>query len=192
MKVGVDEAGRGALAGPVVAAAVALGDVPLMAGLADSKRLSAKRREAAAEAIRTHAVAWAVVAVPPETIDEINILQASLQAMDEAVAKLAITPSEVLVDGMQLPRWRWRSRAIIGGDGLEPCIMAASILAKVHRDGLMQAYDERYPGYGFGVNKGYPTAGHRAALMARGATAIHRRSYAPVRRCLAASEAPSP
>lgn len=192
MMVGVDEAGRGALAGPVVAAAVVLADGAPIAGLADSKRLSAKRRETTAEAIRAHAVAWAVVAVSAEVIDRINILQASLQAMDEAVQQLTITPSEVLVDGAQLPRWRWPSRAIVGGDGLEPCIMAASILAKVHRDGLMQDYETRYPGYGFAANKGYPTAAHRAALMASGASAIHRRSYAPVRRCLTALEAPLP
>lgn len=188
MKVGVDEAGRGALAGPVVAAAVALGEDRLIDGLADSKRLSAKRREAAAEAIRSRAAAWAVVAIPAEIIDKINILQASLQAMAEAVEQLSIAPSEVLVDGVQLPPWHWPSRAIIGGDGLEPCIMAASILAKVHRDRLMHDYELHYPGYGFGANKGYPTASHRTALTTIGASAIHRRSYAPVRRCLDAAE----
>jgi len=192
MRVGVDEAGRGALAGPVVAAAVALGDASVIDGLADSKRLSAKRRDTAAATIRSQAAAWAVVAVSSETIDKINILQASLQAMSEAVDQLSIAPTEVLVDGVQLPPWNWPSRAIIGGDGLEPCIMAASILAKVHRDRLMRDYEVHYPGYGFGANKGYPTASHRAALLTIGASAIHRRSYAPVRRCLAVAESATP
>lgn len=183
MIAGVDEAGRGALAGPVVAAAVILPPQGLP-GLGDSKTLSPKRREQLAAIIQDGAVAWAVRAVEAPVIDAINILQASLQAMAQAVDGLCPAPSEVLVDGRQLPAWHWRSRAIVGGDGLEPAIMAASILAKVHRDALMTTMDAEFPDYGFAGHKGYPTATHLLALRARGVSSQHRRSYAPVRRCL--------
>ncbi|WP_420426513.1 ribonuclease HII [Algiphilus sp.] len=188
MKAGVDEAGRGALAGPVVAAAVVLSPDRAIDGLADSKRLSAKRRDQLARVIQDQALAWAVVEVDASIIDEINILQASFRAMDEALTQLSVAPTEVLVDGNQLPKWRWSARAIVGGDGIEPCIMAASILAKVHRDRSMAVLDAVHPGYGFGTHKGYPTTAHREALMRLGACAVHRRSYAPVRRCLAVRE----
>ncbi|MEQ9738352.1 MAG: ribonuclease HII, partial [Algiphilus sp.] len=128
---------------------------------------------------------WAVVEIGADIIDEINILQASFRAMDEALSQLALSPSEVLVDGNVVPQWRWPARAIVGGDGIEPSIMAASILAKVHRDHRMEALDAVHPGYGFAGHKGYPTAAHREALMRLGACAVHRRSYAPVRRCVA-------
>lgn len=184
MIAGVDEAGRGALAGPVIAAAVIL-PVEGLPGLGDSKKLTPRRREQLATAIRSGAVAWAVRAVDAATIDAINILQASLRAMAEAVAALEPAPSEVLVDGLQLPKWEWPARAIVGGDASEPAIMAASILAKVHRDALMVSLDAHFPGYGFAGHKGYPTAAHQAALHCHGVSAAHRRSYAPVRRCLA-------
>ena len=183
MIAGVDEAGRGALAGPVVAAAVILPAAGLP-GLGDSKTLSPRRRESLASTIRESAVAWAVCAVEPEVIDRINILQASLQTMAGAVDELTTPPSEVLVDGRQLPACHWPSRAIVGGDGLEPAIMAASILAKVHRDAQMTTMDADFPHYGFAGHKGYPTATHLSALSAHGASPQHRRSYAPVRRCL--------
>ncbi|MCR9091770.1 ribonuclease HII [Algiphilus sp.] len=185
MKAGVDEAGRGALAGPVVAAAVMLSPDEAIDGLADSKRLSARRRSQLASEIRARALGWAVVEIGADIIDEINILQASFRAMDEALSQLALSPSEVLVDGNVVPQWRWPARAIVGGDGIEPSIMAASILAKVHRDHRMEALDAVHPGYGFAGHKGYPTAAHREALMRLGACAVHRRSYAPVRRCVA-------
>ncbi|MCK5771890.1 ribonuclease HII [Algiphilus sp.] len=185
MIAGVDEAGRGALAGPVVAAAVVLDDIRIVEGLADSKKLSPGRRSAIADSIRERAVAWAVCAVEPDEIDRINILQASLLAMARALEGLGVPPSAVLVDGKQVPPGDWPARAIIGGDAIEPAIMAASILAKVHRDQLMRDLDTQHPGYGFALHKGYPTAAHRDALRALGACPAHRRSYAPVRRCLA-------
>jgi ribonuclease HII len=188
----VDAAGGGALAGPVVAAAVVLSSDSHIEGLADSKRLSAKRRSQLATTIQEQALAWAVVEVDAHIIDEINILQASFRAMHEALAQLSVDVTEVLVDGNQLPQWRWNARAIVGGDGIEPCIMAASILAKVHRDHCMEALDAEHPGYGFAGHKGYPTAAHREALMRLGASVVHRRSYAPVRRCLAARAAAVP
>ena len=130
-------------------------------------------------------LAWAVCAVEPDEIDRINILQASLLAMARALEGLGVPPSAVLVDGKQVPPGDWPARAIIGGDAIEPAIMAASILAKVHRDQLMRDLDTQHPGYGFALHKGYPTAAHRDALRALGACPVHRRSYAPVRRCLA-------
>lgn len=197
MRIGVDEAGRGALAGPVVAAAVWLREDAPISGLDDSKRLSAKRRTALAERIRDEAAAWAVAEIAADVIDRINILQASLQAMHDAVLGLArmaqergspLTPRapslQVLVDGQQLPTWDWPARAVVGGDGSEACIMAASILAKVHRDGCMQAYDAEFPGYGFGAHKGYPTGAHVSALQRLGPSCLHRRSFGPVARCL--------
>ena len=180
---GLDEAGRGALAGPVVAAAVILAPERPIEGLDDSKRLGPRRREALCALIRERARAWAVVAVEPREIDRINILQASLQAMARAVQQLHVRPDCCLADGNQCPPLPMPVRAVVGGDGLHPEIMAASILAKVHRDRLMCALDEQHPGYGFAAHKGYPTAAHRAALRALGPSPVHRLSYAPVAQC---------
>ncbi len=178
MIVGVDEAGRGPLAGPVVAAAVVLcnGGIP---GLNDSKKLSAKRR-AVLEAEIMARCRWAVGIASVEEIDEINILQATMLAMTRAVDGLLIEPGEVFVDGNRLPKWRYNARAIIGGDASQPCISAASIIAKEHRDRLMITADAQYPGYGWASNKGYGSAVHMAALKKLGATPLHRRSFAPV------------
>lgn len=176
---GVDEAGRGPLAGPVVAAAVVL-CADGIAGLADSKKLTALQRERLAEAIRRHChVGVGIASV--EEIDELNILQATMLAMERAVAALACDVSEVLVDGNRCPKWHWRSRAIIGGDATEPCISAASIIAKTVRDAIMIDADARHPGYGWASNKGYGAAAHLAALETLGPTPLHRRSFAPVR-----------
>ena len=184
---GVDEVGRGPLAGDVVAAAVILSDSPPK-GVTDSKALTAKRRECLADVIRREAVSWAVGRASVAEIDELNILEASLLAMRRAVEGLSVTPTLVLVDGNRLPRWSFESRAIVKGDLHEPAIGAASILAKVQRDGEMQALHEQYPEYGFDQHKGYPTKAHLAALERFGATPIHRRSFAPVKRLLAHPE----
>ena len=184
---GVDEVGRGPLAGDVVAAAVILSDRP-PEGVTDSKVLTAKRRECLADVIRREAVSWALGRASVAEIDELNILEASLLAMRRAVEGLSVTPTLVLVDGNRLPRWPFESRAIVKGDLHEPAIGAASILAKVQRDGEMQALHERYPEYGFDQHKGYPTKAHLAALERLGATPIHRRSFAPVKRLLAHPE----
>ena len=184
---GVDEVGRGPLAGDVVAAAVILSDSPPK-GVKDSKALTAKRRECLADVIRREAVSWALGRASVAEIDELNILEASLLAMRRAVEGLSVTPTLVLVDGNRLPRWSLESRAIVKGDIHEPAIGAASILAKVQRDGEMQALHERYPEYGFDQHKGYPTKAHLAALERLGATPIHRRSFAPVKRLLAHPE----
>lgn len=181
---GVDEAGRGPLAGPVVAAAVILGPAHGIDGLADSKALSAVRREALAEQIQARAIAWAVGRAEVEEIDRINILQASLLAMQRAVAGLGVAPELALVDGNQAPALACAVRTIVKGDATVPEIQAASILAKVSRDAEMQEWDRHYPGYGFAGHKGYPTAAHLAALARLGVTPIHRRSFAPVRRVL--------
>ncbi len=178
---GVDEAGRGPLAGDVVAAAVILDPGRPIAGLRDSKRLSPRRREELAEAIRARAAAWALGRADVAEIDRLNIAQASLLAMRRAVEALPVRPALVLVDGNRLPEWRYRARAVVRGDATVPAISAASILAKVRRDADMLEWDRRYPGYGLARHKGYPTAAHLAALRALGVTAIHRRSYAPVR-----------
>lgn len=181
---GVDEVGRGPLAGDVVAAAVILGErVP--GGLNDSKKLTERRREVLAEAIRRDALAWAMGRASVQEIDQLNILEASLLAMQRAVAALDPQPEVVLVDGNRLPRWQYESHAIVGGDGLEPAISAASILAKVTRDREMVALDAEYPGYGLAQHKGYPTRAHLAALAAQGVTPVHRRSFGPVARLLA-------
>ena len=183
---GIDEAGRGPLAGPVVVAAVILApDLPL-AGLGDSKKLSATRRETLAPLIRKRALAWAVVDVSPADIDRLNILQATLLGMRQAVERLAVPPALALVDGNRVPDLPCRARAIIGGDGLEPAISAASILAKVARDEIMQVLHRRYPRYGFDRHKGYPTAEHLERLALHGPCPVHRRSFAPVRRALQA------
>jgi ribonuclease HII len=182
MIVGVDEAGRGPLAGPVVAAAVVLCEGGI-AGLDDSKKLTAKRR-AVLEAEIMARCRWAVGISSVEEIDEINILQATMLAMTRAVDGLLIEPGEVLVDGNRLPKWRYNARAIISGDASQPCISAASIIAKEHRDRLMVAANVQYPGYGWASNKGYGSAKHMAALDKLGATPLHRRSFAPVARTL--------
>jgi ribonuclease HII len=187
---GVDEAGRGPLAGPVVAAAVILDPGRPIEGLRDSKQLSAARRERLAPLIRERALAWCVAEASVEEIDALNILQATLLAMRRAVAGLALVPELVLVDGNQLPRLACEARAIIGGDALEPAISAASILAKTVRDAGMAAAEAHYPGYGFARHAGYGTAQHLAALETLGATPLHRRSFAPVARVLARGARP--
>ncbi len=181
---GVDEVGRGPLAGDVVAAAVILDPARPIAGLADSKRLSAGRRETLSVVIREQALAWALGRASVEEIDRMNILEASLLAMRRAVEALATVPEHVLVDGNRLPRWPYRAEAVIGGDGLHGEIAAASILAKVPRDGELAGLAERYPGYGFDRHKGYPTREHLDALARLGPTPAHRRSFGPVRRLL--------
>jgi ribonuclease HII len=185
--IGVDEAGRGPLAGPVVAAAVVLGDA-IPSGLDDSKRLSAKRRASLDEAIRA-SCCWAVAVVNPEEIDRINIFMATMQAMTRAVASLTgalgAAPQQVLIDGNMTPQgrcaeWGWPARAIVGGDGIEPAISAASIIAKEWRDRLMLEAAVVHPHYGWERNKGYGTAEHMEALRVHGPTPLHRRSFAPV------------
>ena len=184
---GVDEVGRGPLAGDVVAAAVILGDSP-PAGLTDSKALSPRQRERLAETIRSEAVAWSLGRATVAEIDELNILQASLLAMRRAVEALSVQPSLVLVDGNHLPRWSYEARAIVKGDLSEPAISAASIVAKVTRDSEMVILDGQYPGYGFATHKGYPTKAHLTALTSLGASPVHRRSFGPVKRLLARPE----
>lgn len=182
---GLDEAGRGPLAGPVVAAAVILPanarTRPGLAGLDDSKRLSEARRLALAEDIRACALVGVAIAEPAE-IDRLNILHASLAAMARALAALPCIPDLALIDGNRLPReLPCPARAIVGGDGIEPAISAASIIAKTVRDQLMILADQRFPGYGFAAHKGYPAPAHKAALESLGPCPIHRLSYAPVR-----------
>lgn len=181
---GVDEAGRGPLAGPVAAAAVILDPARPILGLKDSKQLSAAQREMLADEVKAHALAWAVAWADHHEIDELNILQASLLAMSRAVAALSLAPVLVLVDGNRCPALPYPVSAILKGDSKVPAISAASILAKVERDAAMLRLDAQYPGYGFAEHKGYPTAAHLAALERQGVSAVHRRSYAPVRRCL--------
>lgn len=181
---GVDEAGRGPLAGPVVVAAVMLHRERTVAGLADSKTLTARRRACLAVEIRQSAAAVAVVNLVPREIDELNILGASLEGMRRAVAALSPRPSRVLVDGNRAPELDCPCEAVVGGDAAIPAISAASILAKVARDEYMIALDARYPGYGFARNKGYPTPEHLEALHRLGPTPEHRRSFAPVRAAL--------
>ena len=181
---GVDEAGRGPLAGPVVAAAVILPPGTSLSGLNDSKKLSPRQRERLAAEIRATALAWAVAEASAAEIDAWNILRSTLRAMARAVAALPLTPDEVLVDGNQAPALEVPVRTIIGGDALEPAIMAASILAKTHRDARLVALDARYPEYGFARHKGYGTAAHLAALARLGPCPEHRRSFAPVRAAL--------
>jgi ribonuclease HII len=187
--IGVDEAGRGPLAGPVVAGAVVLCVSPPV-GLDDSKKLSAKRRAVLEPQIQA-SCDWAVGIVDAATIDRINIFQATMLAMTRAVAglcaKLGAEPDEVLIDGNMTPfgrcaDWRWRATAIVGGDALEPCISAASIIAKEHRDRLMRELAETHPQYGWERNMGYGTREHLAALQHHGPASCHRRSFAPVAR----------
>jgi ribonuclease HII len=181
---GVDEAGRGPLAGPVMAAAVILHPDRPIRGIKDSKQLTAEAREELAHLVRSRALAWAVAWADHEEIDRINILRASLLAMARAVAALSIEPHEVQVDGNQLPPVKLPVTAIIGGDGKVKAIGAASILAKVERDAAMVRLHALYPQYGFHEHKGYSTPAHLDALQRHGACAIHRRSFAPVQRCL--------
>jgi len=181
---GVDEVGRGPLAGPVVAAAVILDPARPIQGLADSKKLTEKRREALDPIIREQALCWALGRAEPEEIDRINILQASLLAMQRAVAALSTQPELALVDGNRAPHLSCQVRTIIGGDASEPAISAASIIAKVARDREMVELDARYPGYGLAKHKGYPTKVHIEALRQLGVTEIHRRSFGPVQRLL--------
>ncbi|MFO7675369.1 MAG: ribonuclease HII [bacterium] len=177
---GVDEAGRGALAGPVLAAAVIMPPGELVDGVNDSKLVSARKRRLLAPIIESLAAAWAVAAVPPAVIDEINILEATRTAMLAAIGKLAVAPRLALVDGPPLPGSPVPCRGIIGGDRLSYSIACASILAKVHRDRLMARLALRHPAYGFSAHKGYGTPAHISALAAHGPCAAHRRSFAPV------------
>jgi len=185
---GVDEAGRGPLAGPVYAAAVILDPALSIEGLADSKKLTPRQRQMLAPEIRSRAVAWSVASASVEEIDALNILQASLLAMRRAVEGLAVTPHEVLVDGLHRPRLSVPVQAIVRGDATVAVISAASILAKVTRDEEMLALHSLHPQYGFDRHKGYPTSAHLAALREHGVCAAHRRSFEPVRVLLASSE----
>jgi ribonuclease HII len=178
MIVGVDEAGRGPLAGPVVAGAVILCEGGI-AGLDDSKKLSAKRRAMLESQIKAKC-RWAIGMASVEEIDAINILQATLLAMTRAVEALCVDPQMVMVDGNRLPKWRYEATAVIGGDAIHPCISAASIIAKEHRDRIMVEADNDYPGYGWVSNKGYGSKIHMAALRDLGPTPLHRKSFAPV------------
>ena len=177
---GVDEAGRGPLAGPVVAAAVILDERHPIKGLADSKKLTALRRERLFDEIRAKALCCSIAEASVEEIDRLNILQATLLAMRRAVAGLRLKPNKVLVDGNRLPTLEVLAEAIVGGDALVPAISAASILAKVHRDRWCLTLDQQYPQYGFAQHKGYGTAAHLAALRTHGPCAQHRTSFRPV------------
>ena len=181
---GVDEAGRGPLAGPVVAAAVILDDMNPIKGLNDSKKLSPLRREKLYDEIRAKALCCSVAQASVDEIDQLNILQATLLAMRRAVEGLRLKPHKVLVDGNRLPVLEVRAEAIVRGDATVPAISAASILAKVTRDRWCQELDQRYPQYGFAGHKGYGTAEHLAALSAHGACPEHRKTFAPVTRVL--------
>lgn len=181
---GVDEAGRGPLAGPVYAAAVILDPARPIAGLADSKKLTARARERLDGYIRRDALAFAVARAEVEEIDRLNILHATMLAMRRAVLALAVTPDAVLVDGNRLPQLPMPATALVRGDSLEPAISAASILAKVARDNEMQVFARAWPGYGFERHKGYGTAQHLDALRVLGPTPWHRRSFAPVAQAL--------
>jgi ribonuclease HII len=178
---GVDEAGRGPLAGPVSAAAVILDPDHPIDGLADSKKLTERQRDKLAPIIRERALAWAVAYADVEEIDSLNILQATLLAMRRAVQALHIRPQQVLVDGLYCPQTGIPSQAIVKGDSKVAAISAASILAKTSRDALMLQLHEQYPHYGFAEHKGYPTAAHLAALRIHGVSDVHRRSFRPVR-----------
>jgi len=177
---GVDEAGRGPLAGPVVAAAVILNPAKPIPGLKDSKQLTEKKREYLFQQIQEQALAWAIGQATVEEIDQINILQASLLAMQRAVAALQITPDLALIDGNRCPELACETKAIVSGDQLEPAISAASILAKVTRDREMQILHVQFPQYGFAKHKGYPTEAHLTALNTHGPCHWHRRSFGPV------------
>ncbi|OIQ85494.1 ribonuclease HII [mine drainage metagenome] len=181
---GVDEAGRGPLAGAVYAAAVILDPDRPIGGLADSKKISEKKREFLTDLIKQNALAWAIACSTVEEIDRINILQASLLAMQRAVEALAVAPQLVLVDGLHCPRIGYPAQAVVQGDSKIAAISAASILAKTARDAEMRKLDLLYPHYGFARHKGYPTADHLERLLLHGVSPVHRRSYAPVRKLL--------
>ena len=178
---GVDEAGRGPLAGPVVCAAVILDPARPIEGLRDSKQLSEKQREKLYPQIQSNALSWAIACVEVEDIYKLNILQATLLGMQRAVMQLSVVPSVVWVDGNQKPQLPYLTQTIVRGDQLIPAISAASILAKVYRDTIMQDLDTLYPGYGFSQNKGYPTRGHIAAIRSLGVTPSHRMGFAPIK-----------
>ena len=180
LQAGTDEAGRGPLAGDVVAAAVILDRNKPIIGLNDSKLLSASRREQLYQMIVRDALAWAVASASVEEIDRLNILRASLLAMHRAVDALSVKPEFVYVDGNRCPPWNYPSSAVVKGDSRIACIAAASILAKVTRDREMVMLEQQFPGYGFAVHKGYPTRAHLAALAALGPCSRHRRSFRPV------------
>lgn len=177
---GVDEVGRGPLAGDVVTAAVILDPLKPIIGLNDSKKLSEKKREQLFEQICLQSLSWSVARASVDEIDDLNILQASLLAMKRAVDKLSLKPEYVLVDGNKLPKWDYPSEPVVKGDSRVEAIAAASILAKVTRDREMLQAEQKYPGYGFAKHKGYPTKLHMAAIKELGVTPIHRRSYGPV------------
>jgi len=181
---GVDEVGRGPLAGDVVTAAVILDPKQPIEGLDDSKKLSEKKRDYLFEVIKDNAMSWSINRCSVNEIDQLNILQASLLAMKRAVEGLHIQPEHVLVDGNKIPLWRYEAETVVKGDSRVAAIAAASILAKVTRDREMEQYESQYPGYGFAKHKGYPTQQHRAAIESLGITPIHRRSYAPVQRAM--------
>jgi ribonuclease HII len=181
---GVDEAGRGPLAGPVVAAAVILDELQPIQGLADSKKLSAKRREKLFDEIRAKALCFSIAEASVQEIDHLNILQATMLAMQRAVDGLRLKPHKVLVDGNRLPRLAILAEAIVQGDAKVRAISAASILAKVHRDRLCEGMHQAYPAYGFDQHKGYGTQAHLQALTTHGASPLHRRSFAPVTKVL--------
>ena len=189
---GVDEAGRGPLAGPVYAAAVVLDPARPIAGLRDSKTLSPRRREQLAAVVREQALAWAVASASAAEIDRINILQATLLAMRRAVEALPVAPALARVDGNRAPRLACRVETLVRGDALDPAISAASILAKTARDECMRALHLRYPGYGFDGHKGYPSAEHLRLLAVHGPCAEHRMSFAPVRAAAARSQVAQP
>lgn len=181
---GVDEAGRGPLAGPVVAAAVILDELQPIGGLNDSKKLSAKRREQLFDEIKARALCFSIAEATVHEIDELNILQATMLAMKRAVEGLRLKPQRVLVDGNRIPKLDILAEAIVQGDALVPAISAASILAKVHRDRLCEHLHARFPVYGFDQHKGYGTAQHLEALLAHGPAECHRQTFAPVRRSI--------
>lgn len=182
---GVDEAGRGPLAGPVFAAAVILDPARPIAGLRDSKKLNEAKRDLLAIEIKEHALAWAIAECSEEEIDTLNILQASMLAMRRAVEALRVTPTLALIDGNRCPKMAVASEAIVKGDDKVPAISAASILAKTARDAALVVLHQQYPQYAFDQHKGYPTALHMARLQEHGVSPVHRKSYAPVRKLLA-------
>jgi ribonuclease HII len=189
LTAGVDEAGRGPLAGPVAAAAVILDPQWPIRGLADSKTLTAARRDALAAEIRAHSRAWALGWAETAEIDELNILQATFLAMRRALAALGVAPQHVIIDGNRCPPledlgYQCTVRAVVGGDASVPSVSAASILAKCARDALMEQLEDAYPGYGFASHKGYPTAAHVEALRRLGPSPVHRLSFGPVKSCL--------
>ena len=190
LMAGVDEAGRGPLAGPVVAAAVILDDRQPIAGLADSKKLTARRRGSLYDEIQAKALCCCIAEASVEEIDTLNILQATMLAMRRAVEGLRLKPAMVLVDGNRIPALNVPAQAIVKGDAKVQAISAASILAKVHRDRLCAQLHDAYPQYGFEVHKGYPTAAHLAALREHGATPAHRRTFGPVKLALARTADP--